>query len=95
MNSFDIVQTTVHVFCPLDNQVRKVYTRSIPDKNLHTCNGCDFLNGSKVCNHCINTVISLLQEGKIQTSHRHSADFSEQSSNHKAVGTASNPLWLK
>lgn len=95
MNQYGIVETTIYVFCPLDNQIRKVYARSMPDVNIHTCNGCDFLNGSNVCNNCINTVISLLQEGKIQTAHSHLGVFSEQLSTHKAVGTSSNPLWLK
>lgn len=95
MNNFGIVETVVYVICPHDSQKRKVYARSIPEKNAHICNGCDFLNGSKECDNCICTVIRNLQNGKITTSDQLFIDPLSDQHPRESIGTFSNPLLLK
>ena len=94
MNQHTIVETTIYVVCPLYDRVQKVYARSIPEQNIHLCNGCDNISGSKVCDNCIYTLIALLRKGKIKVA-SYSLDDLLNKSSVGNLGTSTNPLWLK
>lgn len=94
MNQYGIFDTTICVVCPSSDQIHKVYVRSIPNKNIHVCNGCDFMNGSSACKNCICAVTSLFRDGKIKVFTNTSDDILNNNFKNQ-IGTSSNPLWLK
>lgn len=94
MNPRSIIETTVYVMCPLYGQIQKVYARSIPEKQLHFCNGCENMSGSQKCSDCVRIVTLLLQEEKIKMRHNTLDEILNQDSS-ESIGTYSNPLWLK
>lgn len=87
MSNYEIVQSGFYVHCPVFKCVKKVYTSSIPDANLHRCSGCNDASGLNSCTRCSDTILGLLTN--------HSLIVTDSFQQVSDFGTLSNPIQLK